>query len=93
MPPYDISAAGLVVWPQRDYAAEVHYSLEERPTTVPRPRSLARAAGLSPLPLAAIVYRENPLNWNDWRTFWEAEQTPSAIPISLLQDVELLKQA
>ncbi len=91
--PYDISAAGLVVWPQHDYAAEVHYSLDERPTTVPRPRSIARAAGLSPVPLAAIVYREHPLNWNDWRTFWEAEQIPSAIPTNLLPDVELLKQA
>ncbi len=89
--PYDISAAGLVVWPQPDYTSEVHYSLEERPTTVPRPRSLARAAGLKLFPLAAIVYRENPLNWTDWKSFWEAEQTLSASSINLLPEVELLK--
>lgn len=89
--PYDISSAGLVVWPQHNYAAEVHYSLEEYPTTVPRPRSLARTTGLTLLPLAAIVYRENPLNWNDWKSFWEAEQSPSPGPIKLLPEIELLR--
>ena len=89
--PYDISVAGLVVWSHGNYAAEVHYSLEERPTTVPRPRSLARTAGLTLLPLAAIVYRESPLNWTDWKAFWEAEQTASSSEIKLLPEIELLK--
>ncbi|MBC8113401.1 MAG: hypothetical protein H7062_03425, partial [Candidatus Saccharimonas sp.] len=44
--PYDIASTGLVVWPLGHYEAEVHYVLDETPTTTPRPRSLARAAGL-----------------------------------------------
>ncbi len=88
--PYDISAAGLVVWPHYNYATEVHYSLEERPTTVPRPRSLARTSGLTLLPLAAIVYRESPLCWSDWKAFWQAEQLASPNEIKLLPEIELL---
>jgi hypothetical protein len=90
--PYDVSPVGLIVWPYHNYAAEVHYSLEERPTTVPRPRSLARTAGLTLLPLAAIVYRESPVRWNDWKEFWETEQADSVGEIKLLPEIELIKQ-
>jgi hypothetical protein len=90
--PYDISADGLVVWPYRHYESAVHYPLDESPTSAPRPRSLARAAGLTPLPVAAIVFREHSLFWADWSTYWETEQVLSAIPIRLLPGVELLKK-
>ena len=89
--PYDISTAGLVVWPHRHYEAEIHYSLGDEATIVPRPRSLARAAGLSPIPRSAILFNEHPLSRDDWQAYWETEQNLSAIPIRLLPDVELLK--
>ena len=89
--PYDISPAGLVVWPHRHYEAEIHYSLGDESTIVPRPRSLARAAGLTPRPRAALLFREHPLARDDWQAYWETEQNLSAIPIRLLPDVELLK--
>jgi hypothetical protein len=88
--PYDISSEGLVVWPYRQFDSTVRYSLEDRPMTSPRPRSLARAAGLAPLPLSAIVYQEHLLQWEEWRAYWDTEQNVSAIPIRLLPDVELL---
>ena len=89
--PYDISPAGLVIWPHRHYEAEIHYSLGDEATITPRPRSLARAAGLSARPRAALLFREHPLSRDDWQAYWETEQNLSAIPIRLLPDVELLK--
>jgi hypothetical protein len=89
--PYDIDFNGLIVWPHHHYEAEVHYALEEGPTVTPRPRSLARAAGLMPLPWSSLVYREHRLEWDDWQAYWDAEQNPAALPIRLLSDVELLK--
>jgi hypothetical protein len=76
---YDISASGLVVWPLRDFRREITYSLDERPTSVPRPRSAARAAGLAPMPLSDIVFREHELEWKTWESYWEAEQKSSTI--------------
>ena len=89
--PYDISTAGLVVWPHRHYEAEIHYSLGDEAIIIPRPRSLARAAGLSPLPRSEILFNEHPLARSDWHAYWETEQNLSAIPVRLLPDVELLK--
>lgn len=89
--PYDISAEGLVVWPYGHYESTVRYPLDERPRSKPRPRSVARAAGLPPLALAALVFGEHSLGWGDWSAFWEIEQVPSAIPLPLLPGVELLQ--
>lgn len=89
--PYDIAPAGLVVWPHRHYEAEIHYALGDEAVIVPRPRALARAAGLSPLPRSAILFREHPLTQDDWQAYWETEQSLSANPVRLLPDVELLK--
>lgn len=89
--PYDISSIGLIVWPHRHYDAEIHYSLGDESTFIPRPRSLARAAGLNPLPRAAVLFSEHPLVRNEWQAYWETEQNLSAIPMRLLPDVELLK--
>jgi hypothetical protein len=74
------------------YEAEVHYALDESPTTTPRPRSLARASGLIPLPLASLLFAEHSLTWDDWRAYWETEQNLSAIPLRLLPDVDLLRR-
>jgi hypothetical protein len=88
--PYDIAGTGLIVWPHRHYEAEVNYSLEDEPTCIPRPRSLARAAGLNPILRTAIVFSEHSLKWDDWRDYWEMEQNSSAVPMRLLPQVELL---
>lgn len=89
--PYDIGTSGLIVWPHHHYEAEIHYSLGDEATIVPRPRSLARAAGLNPLPRSALLFREHPLAQNDWQAYWETEQNLSANPVRLLPDVELMK--
>jgi len=91
--PYDVSAEGLVVWPYSHFESAVRYPLDDKPVSTPRPRSLARAAGLAPLPLSALVYKEHSLAWEDWRAYWDTEQKVSAIPIRLLPDVELLRDS
>jgi hypothetical protein len=90
--PYDIADDGLIVWPYAHFEAAVRYSLEDGPNTSPRPRSLARAAGLAPLPLSALVFEEHPLSWSDWRAYWDTEQNLAAIPVRLLPGVELLRR-
>ncbi|MBI3861304.1 MAG: hypothetical protein HY290_05355, partial [Planctomycetia bacterium] len=90
--PYDVSPDGLVVWPYGHFESAVTYPLENIPTLSPKPRSLARAAGLGPLPRTALVFEEHSLLWEDWRAYWETEQNLSAIPIRLVANVELLKR-
>lgn len=89
--PYDIATVGLVVWPHHHYEAEIHYALVDESTITPRPRSLARAAGLIPLPRTALLYSEHPISRTAWRAYWETEQNMLAIPMRLLPDVELMK--
>ncbi|MDX1966191.1 MAG: hypothetical protein SFV23_03370 [Planctomycetaceae bacterium] len=89
--PYDVAETGLIVWPTRSYDAEVNYNLLERPTIVPRPRSIARTAHLDALPANALIFREHPIAWPAWRAFWEAEQVGEQVPPPLLPDVVLLR--
>ena len=72
--PYDIGPPGLIVWPNGVYEHEVYYPLDDQPVTHPRPRSFARAAGLNPLPMDALVFGLYELEWDEWRRFWDHEQ-------------------
>lgn len=87
--PYDIGESGLVVWPTRSYDAELTYSLDERPTIAPRPRSVARVAGLEPVPAAALIFALHPLPLAQWIAYWDAEQS-EALPAPLLAEVPVL---
>jgi hypothetical protein len=80
--PYDIGASGLIVWPHGAYETEVHFPLEEEPVTHPRPRSVARAAGITPLALNDLVFKRNEIQWVEWQRFWENEQLQSTNSIS-----------
>ena len=72
--PYDIGSSGLVIWPNGSYETELHYPLDETPVTHPRPRFLARACGLNPLPIEALVFNYHVVEWDEWRQFWDNEQ-------------------
>jgi hypothetical protein len=76
--PYDIGPPGLIVWPNGLYEHEVYYPLDDQPVTHPRPRSFARAAGLNPLPMNALVFGLYELDWDEWRRFWDHEQRLSS---------------
>ncbi|MBI1347955.1 hypothetical protein GC163_16900 [bacterium] len=87
--PYDISEVGLIVWPTPSYDAELTYSLEERPTIVPRPKSIARVAGLEPVPANALIFALHPVPLADWIAYWDAEQH-DPLPSPLLADVPVM---
>ncbi|MDZ4689028.1 MAG: hypothetical protein SH850_28465, partial [Planctomycetaceae bacterium] len=89
--PYDINETGLTVWPTRSFEAEIHFPLDERPTINPRPRSVARVAGLEPLSAAALLFQEHPIAWADWQQFWNAEAANEVCPDPLLRDVPVLR--
>jgi len=89
--PYDITLTGLIVWPQGNYESEIRYDLEETPTITPRPRSLARSAGLFPIPSATLKFSGNSLSWEDWQAYWETEQKLLSIPLRVLPEVMLIK--
>lgn len=76
--PYDIGSSGLIVWPNRAYATEIHFPLDEEPVTHPRPRSVARAAGITALAINDLVFQRNEVTWVEWQRFWENEQNLSA---------------
>jgi hypothetical protein len=76
--PYDIGPAGIAVWPNGVYETEAFYPLDEQPISHPRPKFIARATGLEPLPIEAIVFEQNDLSWEEWQRFWENEQNPSS---------------
>ena len=75
--PYDIGPPGLIVWPNGAYEHEVYYPLDDQPVTHPRPRGFARAAGLNPVPMDAMVFGLYQLDWDEWRRFWDNEQSHS----------------
>jgi hypothetical protein len=91
--PFDIADTGLVVWPSRTYDSEVTYSLHDRPLLTPRPRSVARAAGLEPSAAAEWLFTEHPVDWDRWRTFWIAEAEDLACPGALLPRVAVLRNS
>lgn len=75
--PYDIGSAGLIVWPNGMYESEIYFPLDEEPVTHPRPRSLARAAGIAPLAIDDLVFHRYDVSWEAWQRFWDDEQDPA----------------
>ena len=88
--PYDVTGEGLVIWPYGHFESSVRYPLDDRPQSFPKPRALARAAGLGPIQLDLLVYDEHPILWDEWRQFWEVEQQGSTDATPLLPRVPLI---
>lgn len=81
---YDVAEQGLIVWPDRSYQSEVHYPLSERPIVNPRPRTLARAAGLEPIPAEKLLFSLQPLQWSDWQSHWEGDRSSTSLSHQVL---------
>lgn len=73
--PYDVADSGLLIWPKGVYETTVYYPLDEQPITHPRPRSIARTYDLNSLPITDLVFADSEVNWEQWRTFWDNEQS------------------
>jgi hypothetical protein len=77
-PPYDISEAGLVVWPGPGYDTEVVYDLRGGPLAEPRVIRGQPERTLPILDMATLLFRNRGVTWDDWVTAWDACRTAAA---------------
>ncbi|GIX05182.1 MAG: hypothetical protein KatS3mg114_1051 [Planctomycetaceae bacterium] len=54
-----------------DYSVQIIYPLDESSESEPQPHKEAKKYGFSRRQLEDLMYCRNPLQWNDWITFWE----------------------
>jgi hypothetical protein len=71
MPPYEITADQLVVWPDRASAAPVWYDLHDEGALVPMSASGLVPAQLPTLDRCRLIFAEVPVSWSDWLRAWE----------------------
>lgn len=70
MPWYEVSADGLVLWPERDEDVEVLYDLHEGLWIAPRSiRGLARRV-LPTIERQRLVFGDIAISWDDWVGIW-----------------------
>jgi len=90
LPPYDINANGMTVWPSGDFRAEVQYNLNRWPTITPFPQSTARKYGLPELESDRMIFARTDITWNHWVSLWQARHAnvqhsvPFSFPTRLL---------
>ncbi|MEN6449776.1 MAG: hypothetical protein ABFC96_04715 [Thermoguttaceae bacterium] len=89
-PPYDLTAEGLVVWPDERESVEVLYDLREGPWIAPQSvRGLARRR-LPTIERRRILFTETIVAWDRWVAIWEQDAAglgharDAAAPIRLL---------
>jgi hypothetical protein len=78
VPPYDIAAEGLIVWPAGSYESEIVYDLRSSrlPVKVRGP-----AAGVPPvLGGSRAVFGREPLPWDGWDVAWAAIEQDGEVP-------------
>ena len=70
-PPYDITSAGLVVWPDLDYEVEATYDLHRKPRIHPTPWTVANRYSLPVVARRDLVFRETSVLWSEWVAWWD----------------------
>jgi len=71
---FDITEAGLVVWPGPDFTKEAVYDLSAGPVLEPRPTNGALPQGLRPLDASRVLFNNTPVTWKDWVWTWDRDQ-------------------
>jgi hypothetical protein len=89
-PWYDLSPAGLVLWPDDQREVEVLYDLHEGPWIAP-----LSVSGLSPRRLptverARLLLTETPVAWQRWLDVWEQDAAGHGHPRDPLVPVKVL---
>ena len=72
---YDIADAGLVVWPEPDFEAEITYPFSDTRTLTPRPARLAERYQLPRIETDDLFFVRNPVRWADWVEVWSPQTT------------------
>jgi hypothetical protein len=79
-PPTRITPEGLVVWADEEFKTEVLYRLDHHQQLTPETISGTPANGLPTLQRTGLLFREEPLLWEDWVAAWHGstDQTQHA---------------
>jgi hypothetical protein len=88
---YELTAAGLVVWPADDGKGGFVYDLSAGPELSPR-SSGTTCAALPPLPATALLYTASPIFWRDWVLTWQLDHDGKGHMPLLPPRVRLLPQ-
>ena len=90
VPPYDVSAEGLVVWPDEKEDVEVLYDLHEGPWIAPQAvRGLARRR-LPTVERQRILFSEVPVAWQRWVEAWNQDLAGQGHPRDPVAPVRVL---
>jgi hypothetical protein len=72
---FDITEAGLVVWPGPDFTAEAVYDLSTGPILEPHSTNGPLPNGLlPPLDAARVFFTSKPVSWHDWVRTWQRDK-------------------
>jgi hypothetical protein len=89
-PWYDISAVGLVVWPEEQEDVEAVYDLHEEAWIAPQ---IVMGLPRRPLPTVErrqIVFSDVPVAWDDWLTVWAQDTAGRGHPRGAIVPVRVL---
>jgi hypothetical protein len=91
VPRYEISGAGLVLWPDREWDVEVLYQLHDGPWIAPQfVRGLARQV-LPTLARSRLLFGEVPVAWDRWVATWHQDWAAGpGLPQEFLAPVRVL---
>ena len=84
--PYDIAAAGLLIWPERQFDQEIVCDLHRRHQIRPTPAARAADYSLHPVSRDLVVFSESKLPWAEWQELWKnpvvnSEHTETGAPV------------
>ena len=90
MPWYDVSAEGLVLWPEPDEDVEVLYDLRNGQWIAPQSvHGLARQQ-LPTFERRQLIFDEVPVAWDDWVLVWNQDQAGQGHPSESVAPVRVL---
>ncbi len=90
VPPYDVSDAGLVVWPDGRYEAQVEYDFGDGEVLLPRTTAGKDVEPLPPLQAYSLFLDNESVSWQRWVEAWEQDQAGKGHPEQFLAGVRLL---
>ena len=90
MPWYDVSAVGLLLWPEREEDVEVLYDLHDGPWIAPQSvRGLPRRL-LPTVQRWQFVFGDVPVAWNNWVSIWDQDLAGRGHPREAVATVRVL---
>ena len=90
--PYDVCAAGLVIWPEVQFEREVTVDLHRPHQVRPMPSPLAVTFGISPASAENVLFSKSETNWYEWGRLWDVaagDTEGQQFPLACVQSARL----